>query len=316
MSQQYVGGDNVFDVQVYTDNSIEDGWKGIFTDRYYVIPTHIKVNSINGDSDYIVRDFIIDGDVAFENGTDADTRNTGTRDATINLDTNNIGLSNMAADKEFHHCNLKVYLHKASFNLTADPNGGTLKGDNFGADNGTSNSHTVTVKYGQTDYSALGTAERSGYTFDGWYTSPSGGTKVYDGDGNCVTGDYWNSENKFIGNSNLTVYAHWTPTKYTIRFNGNGAESGSMPDMSCDFDNSYTLTANTFGCATTKYAYVKAADYGSSYDYDARTDVYIADSDIFTPNGKAEISYAAYNMVKSGTITVNWNIPDKTAIYK
>lgn len=57
-------------------------------------------------------------------------------------------------------------------------------------------------------YDDLPTPIRTGYTFDGWYTSEEGGSKV---DSNTKQDD-----------SNITLYAHWTPNKYTLTFNTNG----------------------------------------------------------------------------------------------
>lgn len=50
---------------------------------------------------------------------------------------------------------------------------------------------------------------KSYYTFDGWYTAASGGTKV--------TSAYKKSDD-----SNMTLYAHWTAGTYTITWNANG----------------------------------------------------------------------------------------------
>ena len=52
---------------------------------------------------------------------------------------------------------------------------------------------------------------RTGYTFAGWYTEATGGTKVCDGGGSTprIT-------------SSRTYYARWTPNTYTVSFNANG----------------------------------------------------------------------------------------------
>ncbi|MDU2155964.1 BspA family leucine-rich repeat surface protein, partial [Clostridium sp.] len=52
-----------------------------------------------------------------------------------------------------------------------------------------------TLTYGS-QYGTLPTPTRTGYTFNGWYTAASGGTKV--------------SSTTTIGASNTTIYAHWT----------------------------------------------------------------------------------------------------------
>ena len=50
---------------------------------------------------------------------------------------------------------------------------------------------------------------KSGYTFNGWYTSSSGGTKVGDGG------------SSYTPTSNITLYAQWTSNTYKLNFNAN-----------------------------------------------------------------------------------------------
>ncbi len=61
--------------------------------------------------------------------------------------------------------------------------------------NGGSSVGSISVKYGDT-YGTLPTTQKDYYTFTGWYTSPSGGTKVSSGD-------------TFNSTSNITLYAQW-----------------------------------------------------------------------------------------------------------
>lgn len=56
----------------------------------------------------------------------------------------------------------------------------------------------------------LPTPTRSGYTFDGWYSASSGGTKLGNG------GDYYDST------SYSTIYAHWVANTYTVTYSSNG----------------------------------------------------------------------------------------------
>ena len=82
----------------------------------------------------------------------------------------------------------------------------------------------------------LATASKPGYTFKGWYTERGGGVRI--------TSDT-------IAKGNLTVYAHWAPVEYTIRFNGNGDKSGcdvtgSMPSIKVKYDQVVNLPANKF----------------------------------------------------------------------
>mgnify|MGYP001105729510 CR=1 FL=1 len=48
---------------------------------------------------------------------------------------------------------------------------------------------------------------KSGYTFVGWYTASSGGTKV---------------NNTYTPTENITLYAHWNVNSYTLSFDANG----------------------------------------------------------------------------------------------
>lgn len=62
----------------------------------------------------------------------------------------------------------------------------------------------------------LPTPTRTGYTFSGWFTAASGGTKI--GAGGA----------KYTPSKNITLYAQWAPITYSVKFNGNGSTSGSM----------------------------------------------------------------------------------------
>ena len=94
----------------------------------------------------------------------------------------------------------KVYMSR-DLNITFNPNSGTVS----------PTSKTVTQEYsGATNkYGDLPTPTREGYTFDGWYTESSGGTKV--------TKD----SSIYSLTANQTLYAHWTPSVYTITYDRN-----------------------------------------------------------------------------------------------
>ena len=141
----------------------------------------------------------------------------------------------------------------------------------------------------------LATPMRSGYTFDGWYTASSGGTKI--------TSSTTITENK-------TLYAHWTPNVYTVRFNGNGATSGSMSNQTFTYDVAQNLTANAFKRA-----------YTVSYNYNGATGGNSASSTTATStfNGWATSASGAKvyndkqnvkNLTDSGTYNLyaNWTV--------
>ena len=72
-----------------------------------------------------------------------------------------------------------------------------------------------------TDYLAGNIPSRAGYIFDGWYTAASGGTKVYHADGSITNDGTYFRSGVYVYPGNVTLYAHWTPLKYTMTLDGN-----------------------------------------------------------------------------------------------
>lgn len=97
---------------------------------------------------------------------------------------------------------------------------------------------TWTIGSTQSLLSAPATPTRNGYTytFDGWYSAASGGTKI----GNA-------GASYTVPSSNTTLFAHWTETavKYTITYDSNGGSSVSSQDY-------YATTNLTLASASTK----------------------------------------------------------------
>lgn len=73
----------------------------------------------------------------------------------------------------------------------------------FNGNGGTPAQPSKEVTYGQT-YGTLPTATRRGYKLNGWYTSASGGNKI-------------ETSTTFNNVGDVTLYAHWTRSTYTIR---------------------------------------------------------------------------------------------------
>ncbi len=105
--------------------------------------------------------------------------------------------------------------------------------------NGGSYCQTKTLEYN--DYYDLScTPYRSGYSFDGWYTSSSGGYRVYSSD--RIT-------------QSTTVYAHWTanstptptPTKYTLTYDSNGGTSCSSKKLNANANYDLSCTPSRSG---------------------------------------------------------------------
>ena len=90
----------------------------------------------------------------------------------------------------------------------------------------TANSHTIYAKWTGGTIS-LPTPTRAGHTFDGWYTSASGGTNV-------TTSTKIESEQ--------TIYAHWTINKWTVAYNANGG-SGAPSSQTKTYGVDLTLSS-------------------------------------------------------------------------
>jgi uncharacterized repeat protein (TIGR02543 family) len=78
----------------------------------------------------------------------------------------------------------------------------------FNPNNGLVNPKTGTTGEDGKLTGGLPEPTRTGYTFGGWYTSSSGGTKI---------------EGDKVYTANTTIYAHWTIVQYTITFEANGS---------------------------------------------------------------------------------------------
>ena len=123
----------------------------------------------------------------------------------------------------------KAIFEPMQYTITFNANGGTIPTiGNMGnppsghittlSTDRTSGTVVVTTKRGDFGNMANDCPARVGYTFAGWYTDPTSGVQVYDNTGYGMVGTYWNSKGKWIGTSDVTLYAHWTPILYLITF--------------------------------------------------------------------------------------------------
>lgn len=100
---------------------------------------------------------------------------------------------------------------------------------------------------------------KTGYLFQGWSTS-AGGSVVYT--------DKQSVKNlTATSGGTVNLYAVWKTITYTLKFSGNGATGGSMPDMSMTYDTAVNLTTNQF--SKTGYTFknwnTKADGSGTAY---------------------------------------------------
>lgn len=140
-------------------------------------------------------------------------------------------------------CYYALYPEKATITTT---DGYTVT---FNANGGTVSPSSKTVTYGEA-YGEFPTPTRAGYTFTGWYTEASGGTRVLGTDTVAITADQ-------------TLYAHWTVNTFkltitqskgaraVVKRNGASLKSGddvTLGDvLTVEFGTAegYTLTAHT-----------------------------------------------------------------------
>ena len=121
----------------------------------------------------------------------------------------------------------------------------------------------------------LPNATRTGYTFNGWYTSSSGGTYV------GTSGSYYSPT------ANITLYAHWTSNTYTLTIDPNGGkfngstgnttvtgkpgETVSLSNLTVPSGIKATFNANGGSCSTSSLStsksllgwYFRNSEYGS-----------------------------------------------------
>lgn len=105
-----------------------------------------------------------------------------------------------------------------TYTVTFNKNGG-----------GTPSFSSKTVYYDDT-YGSLPTVSRTGYTFAGWYTAASGGTKI-------------TASTKVAITANQTLYAHWTINQYTLDLTKGTGISAVSGAGTYDYNASVTINA-------------------------------------------------------------------------
>jgi uncharacterized repeat protein (TIGR02543 family) len=95
---------------------------------------------------------------------------------------------------------------------------------------------------GRGNYSTSpGTPTRAGYTFNGWFTTTSGGQPCVSTHGRT---------------DNFSLYAQWTANTYTVSYNGNSPTTGTAPASQTKIQGTaLTLRTNTGTLAKTGYSF-------------------------------------------------------------
>ena len=132
--------------------------------------------------------------------------------------------------------------------------------------NGGSHIGTQKEQFKETEDVTLGTAERTGYTFGGWY-------ETEDFSGTAVT--RWNAGEK---TEDVTLYAKWNANTYTVKFDANGEyATGTMESQTFTYGTPQALNGNKFSRMSYEFAgWATSADgevtYNDKQDYSIGTE--------------------------------------------
>ena len=121
---------------------------------------------------------------------------------------------------------------------------------------------------------------KTGYVFLGWSTSSTATSATYQAGGSFSLSN--------IGNK--TLYAVWTPAKYTIVYDGNGATGGSTPNSVHTYNVAKSLTPN--GYIRTNYEFVGWKDDDGNAYSNQQSVVNLTDV-----NGAVITLYAQWNLI-------------------
>jgi len=107
----------------------------------------------------------------------------------------------------------------------------------YNANGGSGANYNQVFTYDQGQNLTANKFARTGYEFSGWAASSNGST---------VYTDKQNVKNITAKDTDkINLYAVWSPNKYTVSYNANGG-SGTMPDQSFIYGQTYNLPANKF----------------------------------------------------------------------
>lgn len=133
--------------------------------------------------------------------------------------------------------NVTYYAHwtatKRSYTATFNGNGGS-----------TPSPSSITKEY-NTALGTLPTCTRTGYTFLGWYTASSGGTKI---------------STTTVVTKDITYYAQWSINSYTLTFNPNGG-TVTPTSKNLEYNSVYDTLPTPTRASNAQYTYTFAGWY-------------------------------------------------------
>ncbi|SDP70611.1 Listeria/Bacterioides repeat-containing protein [Eubacterium maltosivorans] len=113
----------------------------------------------------------------------------------------------------------------------------TIKFDGNSADGGSTSDQSMT--YDTAVDLTLNGYTKTGYTFTGWNTQQDGGGTAYT--------ESENVKNMIPDDGGfVTLYAQWRANTYSVKFDGNTADGGSMPDQTMIYDQAADLELNSY----------------------------------------------------------------------
>lgn len=180
----------------------------------YTVPAHQQESGQTVDSPNAY-------DVKATSGTTGHSASERTITRTIQVSAYAIGLST--------HTDQHIRTFNSRRTFTQKKNNYTLF---YNANGGSVSTASKTVACGGT-YGTLPSAWRTGYSLKGWNNQSNGSGS-------------WANSSWMVCSGNHTVYAIWTPKQYTIAYDGNGADSGSMQSTTATYDANVTLAGNGF----------------------------------------------------------------------
>ena len=194
----------------------------------------------------------------------------------------------------------KVYSDKASVKNLAATDGAaitlyaqwgantyTIKYSGNKATSGKMSAQTLRL-YGKTYALSANKYKRTGYKFAGWNTKKNGKGISYK---NKAKVQNLSSVNGEV----VTLYAQWKANTYKVKFNGNGATSGSMKKMTkCSYGKKYRLSANKFKKTGYKFVGWNTKKNGKGKMYKNKAKI----KNLTPKNGKTVTLYAQWKKIK------------------
>lgn len=145
-----------------------------------------------------------------------------------------------------------------------------------------------------------GNLENTGFTFDGWNTQANGGGTTY------AAGAQYNLT------ANVSLYAKWTavaPSSFTITYDGNGKDGGSVPSASTG-NGTITLAGNSGTLTRTGYNFLgwNTAANGTGTHYNTAAS-YNLTADVTLYAEWEAVAVVSYTITFDGNTNSGGNVP-------